>query len=52
MCLRVIRTLRRIQTIRLGLETLLVEVGGRQEIHELDLVVVDNLDVLLVYHSL
>ena len=38
--------------LRLGLEVLLVEVGGRQEIHELDLVVVDDLDVLLVYHGL
>ena len=29
-----------------------MEVGGRQEVHELDLVVVDNLDVLFLDHGL
>ena len=29
-----------------------MEVGGRQEVHELDLVVVDDLDVLLLNHGL
>ena len=49
---RVIRNSQLRQITRLGIEVLLVEISGRQEIHELDLVVVDDLDVLLVYHGL